>query len=81
MPVRVGLALDNRYVRMLIPMRGERSGMEAGQDHREEAEEGDELAHAVPVSAVHALWIAYVNALIEFAPRKHPRVCLRASAC
>lgn len=38
---------------MLTPMRGERSGMKAGQDHREEAEEGNELAHAVLVSAVH----------------------------
>lgn len=53
MPVRMGLAPDNRYVRMLAPMRGERSGMKAGQDHREEAEEGDELAHAIFVSAVH----------------------------
>ena len=51
-PVRMGLA-DNRDVRMLTPMRGERSGMKAGQDHREEAEEGNELAHAVLVSAVH----------------------------
>ncbi len=54
MPVRVGLAIANRYVRMLTAMRGERSGMEAGQDHREKAEKGDELPHAVLVSAVHA---------------------------
>lgn len=55
MPVRVGLGPDNRYVRMLTPMRGERPRMEAGQDHREDAEKGDELAHAVLVSAVYSL--------------------------
>ena len=54
MPVRMALASDNRDVRMLAPMRGERSGMEAGQNHREEAEEGNELTHAVFVSAGHA---------------------------
>lgn len=54
MPMSMGLAPDNRYAGMLAPMRGERSGMEAGQDHREEAEKGDEQTHAMLVSAVHA---------------------------
>lgn len=55
MPVRVGMAPYYRNGRLIASMRSERSGMETGQDHREEDEKGDEQTHAALASALWAL--------------------------
>ena len=60
-PVRVGMAADNRLGRMLDAVRGERPGMQTGQDHREEAEKGDEQTHAGLVSRTNAVWIGRMD--------------------
>ncbi len=46
-------------------MRGDRSGMKAGQDHRKEAEKGDKRTHAVLISVGHAQCIVRVSATAE----------------
>ena len=53
-PVHVRIACDRRYFHLLAAVRGERTGMKTGKDHREEAEEGDERAHEGFVSGESA---------------------------